>query len=183
MAESPGARLSETALDALSARATGSPRLRQHFNLHDSYDDPCQRLLNAMARDSYIAPHRHDARSGVETIIALRGILACVLFDDDGRHRSVALFGDAASAIGPKLAVGVEVPPLTWHTIVMLSATGVMLELKAGPFDPAAAKFPAPFAPDEQSGEAAPYLSRLRALILAHHPRLRDTLSRLPEKI
>ncbi len=32
----------------LSARARANPRLRQNYNIHDSYDEPCQRLLNAM---------------------------------------------------------------------------------------------------------------------------------------
>jgi cupin fold WbuC family metalloprotein len=48
-------------LDELSGLAKVSPRLRQHRNIHTSYDDPCQRLFNAIEPESYIRPHRHAA--------------------------------------------------------------------------------------------------------------------------
>lgn len=43
-------------LESLVAKAKNSPRLRQNYNLHDSYDEPCQRLLNAIEPDSYLPP-------------------------------------------------------------------------------------------------------------------------------
>ena len=46
-------------LDALVAQAKAGVRLRQHLNIHQSYDDPSQCLLNAVEPHSYIRPHRH----------------------------------------------------------------------------------------------------------------------------
>ena len=46
-------------LDSLAEKAKDNPRLRQHCNLHDSYEEPSHRLLNAMEPGSYLRPHRH----------------------------------------------------------------------------------------------------------------------------
>jgi len=35
-------------LDELTNKAKANPRLRQHKNIHSSYQDPCQRLFNAI---------------------------------------------------------------------------------------------------------------------------------------
>jgi cupin fold WbuC family metalloprotein len=176
-------RLGAPALATLIVHAGRSARRRKHFNLHDSFDDPCQRFLNAMCADSYIRPHRHDIASGVETIVALDGILACLFFAHDGDVAGITVFGSATAPQFVPMSRGVEVPPGVWHTIVTLSAVSVMLELKAGPFIQTAAKLAADFAPEEGSDEAAAYLSRLRAAVFDYAPRLLDSLSRFPEKI
>lgn len=51
--------ISRQILDRLSAEAKLSPRLRKNYNFHSSDQDICHCLLNAMAPDSYIQPHRH----------------------------------------------------------------------------------------------------------------------------
>lgn len=148
-------------LSDLAERAAASPRRRQHFNLHASYDDPCQRLLNYLWRDSYIRPHRHAADPKEETLIALHGAMGCIGFDDDGTvTRLVRLTADGSDGGCP----AVVVEPGEWHTIVALSETALLLEAKAGPFDPAAAKEPAPWAAGEGGGHAGPYLRSLQML-------------------
>ncbi len=147
-------------LDDLIRQAAQSPRLRQHLNLHSSFADPCQRLLNALWYDSYIAPHRHTADPKEETLIALRGDLGCIAFDDEGTiigHRRL-------SAGGPNAAV--VVAPGEWHTVIALGETAVLLEVKAGPFDPSAAKEAALWAAPEGSPDAPAFLNRLRAAFL-----------------
>jgi hypothetical protein len=44
-------------------------------------------------------------------------------------------------------------------------AGSILLELKAGPFNPNAAKEPAPWAPEEGTSDGRDYLQRLRELI------------------
>jgi len=149
-------------LDDLITRAHASPRRRQHLNMHASFSEACQRLFNAIATDSYIRPHKHDYSQGPETIVAIRGELALVVFDDHGDVSEVEVLGsDRVSA-----SAGVEVSPGTWHTIVALTDDAVILEVKGGPFDPTA-KFPAPWAPEEGGESAAAYLEELRRLILS----------------
>lgn len=145
-------------LDDLSGRALESARRRQHENLHRSYSEPCQILFNAIGVDSYIRPHRHLLDPRRETLIAVRGSLAVLKFNDMGAILDVArLFarsvgGDACAS------VGVEVEPDEWHTVIALREGSVLLEVKAGPFDPQGAKEFAPWAPTEGSPEAADYL-------------------------
>ena len=146
-------------LNELTAQAQSSPRKRQHRNIHESYADPCQRLFNAIEPGSYIRPHRHAADPRDELLIAVRGSMALVTFDEQGMVTGVVRFGVNRNDEG--LAVGAEVPANTWHTVIALEPGCVLLEVKAGPFDPDQPKDLAPWAPDEGSAAAAEYLARL----------------------
>ncbi len=54
-------RIYNAALRALSAEAATSPRRRKNLNLHETLDDPIQRLCNAFEPGTYLRPHRHTA--------------------------------------------------------------------------------------------------------------------------
>jgi cupin fold WbuC family metalloprotein len=151
-------QLTNAWFDELSGRARGAARLRQHSNLHRSYEEPCQRLLNALEPGTYIPPHRHSLDPKQETLIALRGEMALVLFDDSGKVTQVVRFGAGDSYA----CHGVDLPPGAWHTVLALSSGAILFEAKAGPFQPAHAKELAPWAPSEDSPQAADYLAHLR---------------------
>jgi hypothetical protein len=51
-----------------------------------------------------------------------------------------------------------------WHTFFALEPDTVVFEVKAGPHDAATDKEAAPWAPDENSPDAAAYLQHLRKL-------------------
>ena len=91
------------------------------------------------------------------------GGLALVLFDDLGTPIRVVRFGSATPQ--GEYAVGVEIPYSSWHTVVSLSPGSVLLEVKAGPFDPAQAKELAPWAPAETSLDAKNYLRTLLEVV------------------
>lgn len=150
-------------LNELTAQAQGSPRKRQHRNIHESYADPCQRLFNAIDPGSYIRPHRHAADPRDELLIAVRGSMALVTFDEQGMVTGVVRFG--VDRNGEGLAVGTEVAANTWHTVIALEPGCVLLEVKAGPFDPNQPKDLALWAPDEGSTEALAYLNLLVGLV------------------
>ena len=80
-------------LNELTSQAQGSPRKRQHHNIHKSYEDPCQRLFNAIEMGSYIRPHRHATDPRDELLIAIRGLMALVTFDEQGMVTKVVRFG------------------------------------------------------------------------------------------
>lgn len=136
--------------------------MRQHLNIHQSFDDPCQRFFNAIGLGSYIRPHRHLLDPKPEDLIAIRGLFAVVLFSDEGEVSDVVHFGTEKYA---GIAAGVEVAPDTWHTVVALTKDAVLLELKAGPFDSAAAKDLAPWAPEEGTPEGRRYVVSLEKTI------------------
>lgn len=154
-------------MEELSGRALASERRRQHYNLHADYEDPCQRFFNAIEPNSYIRPHRHDTRQGVETLIAVRGRMALLIFDDVGRVTQVQKFGVDRLQINSDVAVVVEVRPCIWHTVLALETGSVLLEVKAGPFNPGSPKHPALWAPEESTDQVVDYLKSLRNFALS----------------
>ena len=150
-------------LDGLTVQAKVSPRLRQHRNVHQSYQEASQRLFNAIEPGSYIRPHRHVSDPREELLIAVRGVMAMVTFDDQGAVTNVLRFGSERH--GDEMAVGAEVSSGTWHTVIALVPGCVLLEVKAGPFDPNQPKNLAPWAPEENSAAARDYYDRMVALI------------------
>lgn len=146
-------------LDELTVQAQVNPRKRQHRNIHESYEDSCQRLFNAIEPGSYIRPHRHATDPRDELLVAVRGLMALVIFDEQGKVTEVVRFG--ADRGGEVLAIGVEVPANTWHTVIALASGCVLLEVKAGPFDPNQPKDLAPWAPAESVPNAEQYLQQL----------------------
>lgn len=146
--------------DTLSSEASETPRLRKHLNLHESYDEPSQRLLIAMEPGSYLRPHRHLIVSKSETFVCLRGKMLLALFSDDGKViRSICM--------GPgEVALGAEVDFGEWHTVLSLERGTIFLETKSGPFTPISEGDMAEWAPMEGDTEVLEYQKRLRKTAL-----------------
>ena len=145
-------------LDEVCAEAAASPRRRKNRNFHPRDDHPGHRLLNALMADTYIPPHRHLDPNKDETYVVLRGRLGLVEFDDAGAVMRTLKVGAGGAAIGVDVAHG------TWHTAVALEDETVFLEAKAGPYLPLTAEEKAPWAPAENSPEAAAYLAKMKVL-------------------
>lgn len=150
-------------LTSLVHEAISNTRRRQHLNIHESYREPCQRLFNAIEPSSYIRPHRHLTDPKNELLVALRGKMALVTFDNDGEILNVIHFG--SELYGKELSVGVEVSSDIWHTVLALEHGSVLLEVKQGPFDLSQPKDFAPWAPEEGSPLAGTYFATLLAKI------------------
>lgn len=153
-------------LDAVCAEAAASPRRRKNRNFHRRDDQPGHRLLNAMQRDSYIAPHRHLDPDKDETMVVLRGCMGLVLFDEDGRvlrSEKIMRSGIPRDGVGGA-AIGVDIAHGTWHTVVALEDDTVFLEAKAGPYLPLTDAERAPWAPRENEAGAKAFLAGLRGL-------------------
>ena len=148
-------------LDTMISDASDSVRKRQHRNIHRSFDEKCQRLMNAIGLESYIAPHRHFLDPKSECLIAVKGLFAAVIFSDNGIVEKIEFFGTEKFK---NLTVGLELPTEAWHTVVALTQGSVLFEVKEGPFDAKKAKEFAPWAPSEGSTDAQDYLDQLRAL-------------------
>lgn len=144
---------------SLISQAKSSPRLRQHRNIHQDYQDQSQRLFNALEPGSYIRPHRHLSVLRDELLIAIRGSMAFIAFNDQGAVTNILRFG--TEKYGSNLTTGLEVPSSTWHTVVALEPGCILLEVKAGPFDPDRPKDLAQWAPEEGSDEVNDYMNRL----------------------
>ena len=145
-------------LDALIEQARSSPRRRKNFNFHPGDAHPGHRLLNAVEPDSYICPHRHLAEHKDETLVVVRGAFGALFFDEHGAITNRVVIGAAGEYIG------VDIPRGVFHTLVALESGSVFLEAKAGPYDAATDKELAPWAPREDSADAARYHRSLLAL-------------------
>ncbi len=152
----------ENIFNELSSQAKKNLRKRQHRNLHADFQEACQRFFNAIEPESYLRPHCHGSQQGAETLIAVKGLFGLVIFDNKGEVAFTHLFGAGRHACEKGVAIGVEVQPGQWHTVVSLEEGSVLLEVKGGPFNPEAPKYFAPWAPDEMTLESGNYLERLR---------------------
>jgi cupin fold WbuC family metalloprotein len=137
-------------------KARQSPRLRANHCFHLP-EERLQRMVNIALRDSYFAPHRHEAEGKLEIFTVLSGKVLIALFNDEGEVEDKVVL---EAGVGPWQA---EIPPFTWHTLAVLSADAVMYEVIDGHYDPATHKRFAPWAPPESDrarGQA--YLESLR---------------------
>lgn len=121
--------ISQSILDALTAQAKASPRLRMNLDLRNSPDDKSQRMLNAIEPGSPMPIHRH--RNSSETVVCLRGRLVEEFYDDLERRCTDAI---ELSPNGPNVAI--NIPIGQWHTIRALESGTVLLECKDGPYEP-----------------------------------------------
>jgi len=111
----------------LAQKAAGSARGRHHHNFH-AMEDPCHRLAVGLQPSTYIAPHRHLSDDKAETLLALKGRLGLLMFDEQG----VVIDKRVLEAGGDCL--GVDLPPGIFHSLVVLEADSILFECKAGPY-------------------------------------------------
>jgi len=117
-------------LDRLSTAAASNTRRRLNHNLHESAQDPVQRLCNAFEPGTYVPVHRHTSGTGFELFAALRGRIVLLVFDDDGAvTERVEVSRDG-------LVPAAEIPAGNWHALAALESGTVMLEIKTGPYRP-----------------------------------------------
>lgn len=148
--------LDKALLDALTHEAEGLPRRRKNLNLHQSENDPTQKLFNAMQTDSYVRPHRHPEPEKTELILAVRGGFAALVFDAQGVVTERIEFASGGEVLG------IEIRPDTWHTVIALEDGSVFFEVKQGPYAPLSDKDFAGWAPAENTPDTEKYMQWLR---------------------
>ena len=113
--------------DELLKKAAESPRLRANLNIHESTDDPVNRLFIAALPGSPFAIQRHPDRW--ELVSCLRGRFVSRIHDDAGKVVAEYRMGEEC--------VTLEIPAGSWHSIEV-SEPSVFLEIKPGPYVPVA---------------------------------------------
>ena len=69
-------------LDQVSEQAKDSPRLRMNYNFHQSLEDKCHRMLNAVEPGTVVPIHRHPTKD--ESFVILRGKVRVTTHKDIG---------------------------------------------------------------------------------------------------
>ena len=115
-------------LDIVSEQAKSSCRLRMNYNFHQSLDEKCHRMLNAIEPGTEIPIHRHPDKD--ESFVVLRGKVRSTTYNDDGSViESVVLCQEDG-------LYGVDIPKGVWHKLESLESGSVVFECKEGPFVP-----------------------------------------------
>ena len=122
-------KITQAILDDLTEKAKASPRLRMNLDLRNSDADQSQRMLNAIEPGSPLPIHRHQITS--ETVVCLRGRLVEEYYDELERICTERI---ELSPNGPVVAL--NIPAGQWHTAKALESGTVILEMKAGPYEP-----------------------------------------------
>ena len=103
-----------------------SARLRMNYNFHQSLEDKCHRMLNAVEPGTDIPIHRHPSKD--ESFVVLRGKVRSTTYNDDGSViESVVLCAEEGR-------YGVDIPKGVWHKLESLENGSVVFECKEGPF-------------------------------------------------
>jgi len=145
-------------LNEIIEEAKHSVRKRKNFNYHTSFDDPVNRLLNAIEPGSYVQPHKHENPDKREVFLLLKGKLAVIFFNDKGKITDhVVLDGMKNYAV--------EIPPSVWHTIISLECGTIAYEVKDGPYSPTNDKNFADWAPKEGDEECERYLNTIITIL------------------
>lgn len=118
--------LTSTILDATTEKAKSSPRLRMNHNLHESLDDSVQRMFNALEPGTVVPIARHP--DSAETLIALRGRLRIMIYNDKKEIIEDAVIAPATQNIGYHIEKGV------WHQVESLESGTLVFETREGPY-------------------------------------------------
>lgn len=118
--------IDEHALNALTAQAKASPRLRMNLDLRNSPEDQSQRMLNAIEPGTVLPIHRH--RTSSETVVCLRGHFEEYFYDEEGR------LTDTIDMVPGGMLI--NIPAGQWHSLKSLESGTVLLECKDGAWAP-----------------------------------------------
>jgi cupin fold WbuC family metalloprotein len=161
VAESDFVALSDEMAGRLASGSIATPRGRMRFCAHADSDDSLHEMVIALARDTYIRPHRHAGKS--ESVHVVSGYGDLLRFENDGRVESVLRLEPYGS--GGYFYYRMARPQ--YHMLIVRSDVLVVHETTNGPFRPEETEF-APWAPDELdiAGRAL-FLDRLEREIAA----------------
>ncbi len=115
-------------LNRVGEEAKASPRLRMNYNFHQSLDEKCHRMLNAVEPGTEVPIHRHPTKD--ETFVILQGKVRVTTHNDDGSMiEDVVLCPEEGR-------YGVNIPKNVWHKLEAIEPQSVIFECKEGPFIP-----------------------------------------------
>ena len=146
--------------------------IKYHFDLSDNSQrrrspkiihkkgDYINKVFNFILSSSYMQPHLHPGIEKIEKMYLLRGSFALIIFDEKGEIIESIILEKGKKEI-------VSVPAFTWHTYVMLTDQVIVYEEMEGVYHPSSWKEMAPWAPQEDSPQAALYLENLKASLVA----------------
>ena len=74
--------IDDNLLDVVSEQTKASPRLRMNYNFHQSLEDKCYRMFNAVEPGTEVLIHRHPTKD--ESFVVLCTKVKVTTYNDDG---------------------------------------------------------------------------------------------------
>ena len=121
-------KLDKKLFEEIAEQAAASPRLRMHYDLRDSADENGQRMLNVLLPGTKSAIHRHSNTS--EVVICIYGSCIERFYDDKGQETECITLTAGGEVPGLVIPMGV------YHSLEATDAMSVVVEVKAGKYDP-----------------------------------------------
>ena len=118
--------IDEELLNEVCSEAKVSPRLRINYNFHQSLEDKCHRMLNAVEPGTVVPIHRHPTKD--ESFVILRGKVRVTTHNNDGSIIEDVVLSQESGNYGVDISKGV------WHMVEALESGSVIFECKEGPF-------------------------------------------------
>ncbi len=110
-------------IQVLFDKALVNPRLREGYDLRNSKDEGCQRMLLALMSRTVVPIHRHPHSN--KNVVVVCGKMAYVLYDDNAQEIERILLDPAVGQYGCDISAN------AWHTVEVMEPT-IMYEAKAG---------------------------------------------------
>ena len=147
-------KISDEIIEQTLKEARSTDRKRAMHLFHNK-EDILQRMINAMMHGTYVQPHIHQDPDKLEIFSILRGEVGVLTFDNKGGIEDKVLLRKGGTLV-------TEIPPRTWHSLVVLSTEAVVYEIIEGLYNPLTHKVFASWAPPEGSSKVQEYLGSLR---------------------
>jgi cupin fold WbuC family metalloprotein len=161
-AEDPIVQVDQRDIEFLVARAARNPRKRIRLCAHKDVNDKLHEMLIVHARECYVRPHKHLAKS--ESFHVISGLVDIALLDEAGSLVEVISMGSYDS--GRKFYYRLADPH--YHTLLIRSDYVIFHETTNGPFDRADTIF-APWSPElEDVAGAKRFMEELDQKVQGH---------------
>ncbi len=121
-------KISNKDIEFLKTKAASNRRGRARFCTHLSDESSLHEMLIAMAKKTYVRPHKHLRK--VESFHVIEGNLKVVIFDEQGNIWKVVNMGDYRS----QNKFYYKLSQSYFHTVIPLSSFVVFHETTNGPF-------------------------------------------------
>ena len=99
-------------IQVLFDKALVNPRLRECYDLRNSKDEGCQRMLLALMSRTVVPIHRHPHSN--KNVVVVCGKMAYVLYDDNAQEIERILLDPAVGQYGCDISAN------AWHTVEVM---------------------------------------------------------------
>ncbi|MGB2600413.1 MAG: WbuC family cupin fold metalloprotein [Candidatus Omnitrophota bacterium] len=138
----------------VAGKTKETARKRSNYNFHTAYEDPINRMINAVEPEAYFPPHKHEGPDKREIFLILSGKVIFIEFEDTGRIKDHIILDPLAGNFGVEISAG------TWHSLIPLESS-VLYEIKDGPYDSDSDKVFAGWAPKENEQGVKEFVDKI----------------------